>query len=469
MPRQLTMVAPGHGITLGNSRSPSSRPPLRLRAGSFQWGMAVRFAVLACILLALAACAARNPARVDLCLAALTGLEPGDGGLMIDDIGGAEADVGIVYRKAGEESPSRIQCRFGGGATSIGQLDLQAVTFNGQALGAGRLAFLKTHWLKGAARDAVKNRVARRLEGWFAIDVAAGPYLQSAFSALPITSVYVLLALGFALIHGITGRMNIAHGEFATVGAYAGFAGFVGLGSSSTAAGIAGAAGLALLAAACAGWLTIRAVFIPLARRDGLMLLVASVGMILIYEESMRLTHAARELWVPPLLSDPIALTLPPYVVTVTQMQLAVAVAATVLVAAVFAVLRFSRFGMAWRAVADDALAARFMGINPEQVLGVSAVMAAGLAGAAGLAVLLAFGNANHSMGLMFSFKAMVAALIGGMGSPAGAVLGAVVLAGVETFWVVLFGGAYRDAAVFAMLVALLTLQPHGLFGLAKS
>ena len=71
-------------------------------------------------------------------------------------------------------------------------------------------------------------------------------------------------------------------------------------------------------------------------------------------------------------------------------------------------------------------------------------------------------------MGLMLSVKAMAAALIGGMGSPGGAVLGALVLVIVETVWVVTFGGAYRDVAVFAMLVALLAFAPNGLFGLAR-
>ena len=153
---------------------------------------------------------------------------------------------------------------------------------------------------------------------------------------------------------------------------------------------------------------------------------------------------------------------------TTHQYRGAIAVFAALAVGAVFAVMRFTRFGLAWRAVADDGLAARFMGIDPARVLSVSAVMSSSLAGCAGLVILLGYGNANHSMGLMLSIKAMVAALIGGMGSPGGAVLGALVLVVIETGWVVTFGGAYRDAAVFAILIGLLTLAPDGLFGLAR-
>ena len=438
-------------------------PPLR-----FNGAVVFRLFILSLVLALLSACSLRNPARVELCLAALTGLEKGDGGLMIDDIGGGAPEIDIRYRLSGEESPNRITCEFEGSSLSLGQLDLVKLTFNGREIGPGRLTFLKSHWMTGEGADAVRMRVVRPATGYFRIGAGAGQYLQSGLSALPITAVYVLLSLGFALIHGITGRMNIAHGEFATAGAYAGFFGFMAFGTVAPQFGIAGALAFAVVAAGCAGWLTIRVVFIPLARREGLMLLVACVGLILIYEEFLRLSHASRELWLPPILSDPIALTLPPYVVTVTPMQIGIAMFAGVVVVAVIAVLRFSRFGRAWRAVSDDPLAARFMGIDPAGVLAISAVLASSLAGLAGLAILLGYGNANHAMGLMLSIKAMVASLIGGMGSPGGAVLGALVLVAVETFWVVVFGGAYRDLAVFAILIGLLTLRPDGLFGLAR-
>jgi branched-chain amino acid transport system permease protein len=198
------------------------------------------------------------------------------------------------------------------------------------------------------------------------------------------------------------------------------------------------------------------------------MLLVASVGLILVFEEGIRITHRSRELWLPPILSEPIAVTLPPYVVTITVMQIATALVTTIIVACILCAMSWSRLGMMWRAVADDERAASLMGIDSSRVLTWSGIFAAVLAGLAGLIILVAYGNANHSMGLMFSIKAMVAAIIGGMGSPAGAVAGALLLAVVETCWVVAFGGAYRDAAVFAILIGLLTLAPNGLFGLRR-
>jgi branched-chain amino acid transport system permease protein len=419
-------------------------------------------------LLLLSACADRNPARVDLCLAALAGLEPGEARLLVDAIGGSEASIHVDYRLEGSGLPIRLVCRFAGDAAALGQLDLEAVFFRGVELGPGRLTFLKSHWLTTDGPFLAKTRIVRPITGYFAVSTSTGPYVQAALSAIPIGSVYVLLALGFALIHGVTGRMNIAHGEFATVGAYAGYAGFMGFASLSAGSGLWMAVGLAWVAAASAGLMVMRSVFLPLARREGLMLLVASAGLIIIFEEAIRISHRARELWLPPVLADPISLSPPPYVVTITGMQIAIGLATALLAILVLLVLKRSRFGRAWRAVSDDGLAARLMGIDVEEVLTISGLVSAGLAGLAGLVILLGYGNANHSMGLMLSIKAMTAAVIGGMGSPLGAVLGGLTLVALETFWVVAFGSGYRDAAVFAILIGLLTLLPNGLFGRAR-
>jgi branched-chain amino acid transport system permease protein len=427
-----------------------------------------RWLILCLALLALGGCSARNPARTDLCLGALAGLEPGDSRLIVSGVDGEGPLVVVRYAREAEPRTRVIECRFAGDATALGQLDLQSVIFDGEELGPGRLTYLKSFWLGTGGPFMVRARILLPDAGLFTVSKVSGPYVQAALSATPIASVYVLLALGFALIHGLTGRMNIAHGEFATVGAYAGFAGFMLFGGLSLWAGIAGAIGFGTIAAASAGYFTIAKVFAPLARREGQMLLVASAGLIIVFEEAIRISHASRELWLPPVLADPIRLSPPPYVVTVTGMQIVIGLVAAVIAAAVLGLIRFTRFGMAWRAVADDALAARLVGLDPTRVLVQAALLATGLAGAAGLAILLGYGNANHAMGLMLSIKAMVAAVIGGMGSPLGAVLGALTLVAVETFWVVAFGGSYRDAAVFLILIGLLTLAPNGLFGLAR-
>jgi branched-chain amino acid transport system permease protein len=436
--------------------------------GGFNGGVTVRFSCLGLLLIVLCGCTLGNPARVEQCLVALAGLVPGEGRLLIDGISGQDNVITIAYRDEAAGVDGRQVCTFRGAARDIDQLDLLAASLNGEELGAGRLKFLRSHWLVGPGTDAAARRIVRPSTGIVSMPAGPGRYLQSALSALPIASAYVLLALGFALIHGITGRMNIAHGEFATIGAYAGFAGFMAGGSLSALAGLGAGLVLALAASAAAGYFAIRTVFIPLAARQGQMLLVASVGLILIAQEFIRITHAARDVWLPPLLSAPVALTLPPYVVTVTPMQLLIAGASAMITAGILSLIAFTRFGKAWRAVADDPLAARFMGIDPARILAMSSVLSSGLAGTAGVAILFAYGNAGHSMGLMLSIKAMAAALIGGMGTPGGAVLGALVLATIETFWAALFGGTYRDIAVFAIMIGLLTLRPGGLTGASR-
>ncbi len=427
--------------------------------------MARSILLLLLVAFVVVACSARNPARVDYYLQALAAAEDESSLVTIDSIKGADRQVELIYQRIGQAGFHRLSCGFAGSAIQLSQLELQSIAIDDRIWGPGRTAFLKSHWLgthmamDGA--EALRRPITR---GYFSIGPEAGLYVQTALSALPIASVYVLLGLGFALVYGVTGRINIVHGELATIGAYAGYMGFFSFGAGMLGNGIVASVIFALVAAGCAGFFTMRAVFLPLARRHGQMLLVASAGLIIVYEEAVRLSHNSRELWLPPILADPIALSPPPFTVTVTPMQLVIGLFASSVTIATFLFMRLTRFGLAWRGVSDDALAAQFMGISPSRILAGSAALASSLAGLAGVALLLGYGNANHAMGLMLSVKAMVAALLGGMGSLSGAVLGALLLVTIETVWVIVFGGTYRDAAVFVILIALLTLLPDGVF-----
>ncbi|MCA3572600.1 MAG: hypothetical protein IOC86_01695, partial [Aestuariivirga sp.] len=161
----------------------------------------------------------------------MAGLAPGDGRLLIESVSGADNVITVAYRAEATGVAGHQVCTFAGAARDLDQLDLLAVTIDGRELGSGRLMFLRSHWLAGPGNDVAAKRIVRPATGLVSMAAGPGKYLQSALSAMPIGAAYVLLALGFALIHGITGRMNIAHGEFATIGAYAGFAGFMAGGS----------------------------------------------------------------------------------------------------------------------------------------------------------------------------------------------------------------------------------------------
>src|SRR5205823_13946728 len=99
----------------------------------------------------------------------------------------------------------------------------------------------------------------------------------------------------------------------------------------------------------------------------------------MVYAEAIGFSHAARGRWLPPIFAEPIALSGPPYVVTVTPMELAIAVFAALAACTVLAIMKLTRFGKSWLAVSDDMLAAQFMGLDPARVIALSAVLSSSL------------------------------------------------------------------------------------------
>lgn len=126
-----------------------------------------------------------------------------------------------------------------------------------------------------------------------------------------------------------------------------------------------------------------------------------------------------------------------------------------------------TRLGRQWRAVADDPQVARLFGVSPQLLLAVTFALAGANAGLAGWIVAVYYGNVSFSMGLMLSLKALLAALIGGIGRIEGALLGGVVIGLVEAGWSAYFDMTYRDIVVLGLLIALFVLRPGGLFGFA--
>jgi branched-chain amino acid transport system permease protein len=130
--------------------------------------------------------------------------------------------------------------------------------------------------------------------------------------------------------------------------------------------------------------------------------------------------------------------------------------------------LKWSRFGLAWRACAQHPLLASLCGIDSQHVAAISFAVAGALSGITGWTSAIVYGGANFSIGLTAGFKAMFASVIGGFGSIRGAAVGAIVLAVVEVAWSAAFALAYRDVAVFCFIVLVLVFRPEGLLGLAR-
>jgi len=297
---------------------------------------------------------------------------------------------------------------------------------------------------------------------------------QQFINAIALSAVYALLATAYSLIYGITGRINLAFGEIAMLGAYGaigGMAVLVALGLDDPLAGVAVA--LALAAAFSGLWSAVigRCVIAPLHARHrlGQPILVATAGLAVAIQEFLHLSQGVRERWVPPLFKEPIALARAgAFVVTVTPLQIAVVITTLAAAAATLWIFKRTRFGLSWRAYADDPQAAALLGVDGTRLLSATFVLAGLCAGLAGAVVGVYYGNVGTGLGTMLGLKALIAALLGGIGSVPGAFLGGLVVGLVETAWSAYFDITLRDMVIYTLLVVLFLLRPGGLFGLAN-
>lgn len=344
---------------------------------------------------------------------------------------------------------------------------LAAVWSDGRELGEVRLAILKLFWLS-SQESAAADPAPYLLLGWIPeLPEPLAVALQHAVSALPLISIYAMLAPAYALVYGLIGRINLAFGEFAALGGYGtllgvSLAGFLGFWPAVLVASLA----LGLFAAAMHGYVASRLVFEPLHRATGQQVLIATVGLAMALQEYMRLSQGSALRWMEPFFNNPVGIAKSEsFTVTVTPIGLSVTALALAVAVGLLAVMKWTRYGRYWRACADDPTAAMMLGVNFQALLTTTFVLACALAGLAGTIVTFYYGGVGFTGGIVLGLKSLIAAIIGGIGSIPGAFLGAILVGGAETVWSVLFPIEYRDLAIYALLAALLIWRPGGLLG----
>jgi len=427
------------------------------------------------VVLSLAGCAAPfDSEQLRLCRQVLPALHPDGTGLREIRVSPAalgKAGLRIDYAAREPGATSRVHiaaCGFGGTTFEADRLDLVAVELDGVPLGTARLLYLKRFWLSAPEAEATPSQEPSglpRLSG------GAAYALQQLVNAMALASIYALLATAYSLIYGLVGRLNLAFGEITVLGAYGAIgsvAAVVALGFTDPLGGLAVA--LAIAAGLSAGWSAVvgRLVVAPLHARHrlGQPILIATAAVALTAQEFLRAAQGPRERWMPPTFSEPIALARGgSFVVTVTPMQIVVVSAALVAAFSVLWLLARSRFGRAWRAFADDPKTAALFGVDGSRLIATTFVLAGLCAGLAGWIVAVYYGNVSFSMGTMLGLKALVAAVIGGIGSVPGAFLGGICVALIEAAWSAYFDITARDIVVYSLLIVVFVLRPGGLLG----
>lgn len=295
-------------------------------------------------------------------------------------------------------------------------------------------------------------------------------WVQQTINGLMLACLYVTLATAYALLQGITNRIILSFGDFATYGAFTAVyaALWALLDGEEGYAVMAIALLVGMIAAAALGRASHALVFGPIIGSPNQAVMIASIGLSIVLQELIRLTSGARDQWLPPLFEDGITLIDGPFTVKLGLPQAGVLLVSASLLAAVLLLMRYSAAGRLWRAVAQNARLAQLCGVDTRSVFQWSFMAASLLAGTAGWIVGTTYGGVSFAMGLVLGFKAMFAAIIGGFGSIGGAIAGGIFLAFVETAWTAALPMDYRDVAVFAIIIAILVLRPEGLLGNAQ-
>ncbi|PWC96808.1 branched-chain amino acid ABC transporter permease [Azospirillum sp. TSO5] len=296
--------------------------------------------------------------------------------------------------------------------------------------------------------------------------------VQQIINAATVACVYGLLALGYTLVYAILGQINLAMGELTMLGAMLTAMAAAGLGMAGWATWPPALLGVLVLVmgfTAVQGWTMDRLVFRRLRGVRSHTPLIVAVGLSIAYQEGVRLLHGARDWWPAPVLTERFDLLSDgAFTVTALTAQLAILALTGGLYAALWGIMQRTAFGRAHRACTDDIAAAELVGVDVNRTVAATFAIGGGLAAAAGAVIALYYGGVNFFTGYLIGFKALAAAVVGGIGSVPGAMLGGALLGLVETFWSAYFALAYKDIVAFGLLTLFLIYRPQGLMGQAR-
>ncbi len=286
---------------------------------------------------------------------------------------------------------------------------------------------------------------------------------QQLVNAISLGSVYALFALGFTLVFGVLGVINLSHGGVFMWGAYTALALLTWFSLPLWVALPAG-----ILCAGCLGLLIDVLILKPLRNRQAthLMPMIATIGAtILMTSLAQGIFGADNQRYPANLFPD---LEFQWGGIRLTLLQTSIIVLSLLLTAAMVWILNKTRTGLALRAIAESRQASALLGIPVERLFHLTSFMAAALGGAAGILIGLSFNAISPFMGQPMLHKGIAAVILGGLGDVRGAVLGGFFLGASEVFAVTFFSSDYRDAFSFGLLFLMLLWRPQGLFGTGK-
>jgi branched-chain amino acid transport system permease protein len=291
--------------------------------------------------------------------------------------------------------------------------------------------------------------------------------LQQLINGVTLGMIYGLIAIGYTMVYGIIGMINFAHGDVFMVGAFIGIIVIAAL-SGITSVPLGLLAALLISAALCAlyGFSIERVAYRPLRGSFRLAPLISAIGMSILLENYVQTSQGAMERAIPPLFPGGITLMDENgFAVMLTWMQIAIVVTTLIILALFTYLVTRTPLGRAMRAVEQDAKMAALLGIDTDRTISMTFVIGSALAAVAGVMFLLYYGVIDFYIGFNAGIKAFTAAVLGGIGSLPGAVLGGLLIGLIEAFWSGYATVAYKDVAVYSILAIVLMFMPTGLLG----
>ncbi len=290
-------------------------------------------------------------------------------------------------------------------------------------------------------------------------------FLELFLGGLTRGSIYALIALGYTMVYGIIELINFAHGEIYMIGAFTALiaASVLGLMGFSQVSIIILASVAAVIYACAYGFTVEKVAYKPLRNAPRLSALISAIGMSLFLQNYVLLAQTSDFMPFPSLIPD--FEFWEPYAHIITSQELAIIFTTTIVMILLTILIKFTKIGKAMRATAQDKVMASLVGIDVNQVISVTFIVGSATAAIGGVLIASHIGQINYYIGFLAGIKAFVAAVLGGIGSIPGAVLGSLVLGWTESFFTGYISSDYEDVFAFLFLVFILIFKPSGILG----
>ncbi|MGG1399090.1 branched-chain amino acid ABC transporter permease [Bacillus salipaludis] len=288
-------------------------------------------------------------------------------------------------------------------------------------------------------------------------------FIQQCINAIIIGCFYSLIALGYTMVFGVIRLLNFAHGDIFMVGSFVGFTVLSFLTGMPSLLGLGLALLISMVVIGLFGVVVERIAYRPLFNASSrLAVLITAVGVSLFLQNGIMLTYGASFRVYPIHLSNKGFHILG---VNLSYMQLGIIIFSIFMMVALHIFIHKTLYGKAMRSIAINSTATSLMGIAVHRVIAMTFFIGSSLAAAAGVMDGVYYGQINFLMGFIIGLKAFTAAVIGGIGSVKGAMLGGLLLGIVETIGTVYVGSAWKDVFAFGILILLLVFKPTGILG----